>query len=166
MEGIFKNLKDLFSFLWVKPKTPEEKVIKRYDIVIAICVLFMAVYIAVFLYNLKRTATDNKTFINSVDVAIVKTHPEYNTLIKHTTNVVPSVVPTNTSHIEFVEGEIVGIKYFGIFGLVTSKIFGTDGYRYNVMWKDNNHGLCEHEFYTWQLYRPEDNTVPLSALQN
>ncbi len=96
--------------------------------------------------------------------------PDYNIAINNTSNMtVPIIIPPINIKLkpnEFYIGEIVGIKYFGLFGLVREKIIGTSGYTYEVEWKDNSHGLPRQVFQPWELYRPERGTVPISALQN
>lgn len=80
----------------------------------------------------------------------------------------PEIIYTNgiLPSDEFFVGEVVGIKYFGIYGIVEEKIVGVSGYTYQVRWRDSSRELPKDIFHNWELFRPSPNSIPLSALQD
>ena len=156
-----KLLKESVSFLWSKPQTKEDKVIKRYDIIIFICIVSMILYGLYFVANLEtkiNTNTENISNLNPNDSPIIYNAPDTTLYPFYPTNSIPSN--------EFFVGEIVGVKYFGVFGLVREKVLGSRGYTYIVRIENNEHDLPTEEFYNWELYRPSPNSIPISVLRH
>jgi hypothetical protein len=170
MNDILKYFKDLWSFFWTPAKTQEDRLLKRYDMLIALGVVFMIVYSTHFLLNFQNSDVMIKPSIVNIGTTNIQYNPAaYNRTIYRTTNMIsPTIIATNMvlRPDEFYVGEIIGVKYFGIFGVVVEKIISPTGYTYEVRWKDNSHDLPKEIFYPWELYRPEAGTVPISALQN
>ena len=165
MNDVLKYFKDAWSFFWEPSKTKEDKLLKRYDILIAIGVIFMVMYSTHFFMNFKNS----NVMLSPSIVTISATNIPTPAAIYRTTNMAtPKIISTNLvlKPDEFYIGEVVGVKYFGIFGVVVEKIISPTGYAYEVRWKDNSHDLPKDTFYSWELYRPENGTVPISALQN
>jgi len=162
MDETIKYIKDLFSFLWKPAKTPEEKAIKRYDTMIAVCVIFMIGYSCVFLYNLEakiNSHVDSNTSDVSSDYdQSIYTSPD--------STLSPKYPPTTITNNEFYVGELVGIKYFGVFGLIVEKTIGVEGYKYTVRWRTTTRDLPTSDFYAYDLYRPAPHSIPISVLQN
>jgi hypothetical protein len=166
MEDILKNLKSLFSWVWKPAKTPEEKAIKRYDALIALCVMFMIGYVCLFFFNLDRKTSANNTVVDSPN-NIVATNPNYNISIYNApdTQLRPFYTTNALTDGEFYVGEIVGVKYFGVFGLVREKVLGTRGYSYVIRYENTEHDLMNESCFAWELYRPPAGSVPLTVLR-
>lgn len=160
---IFKNLKSLFSWIWKPAETHEEKVIKKYDILISLCVIFMIGYMGVSVFNYDRKATTNVSDIP----AFVNQDPNYNVAIYNAPDekLTPFYTTNSLTDKEFYIGEIVGVKYFGIFGLVREKTLGTAGYTYSVRYENIERDLMDNNFHYWELYRPLPGSVPISVLR-
>ncbi len=148
-------MKKLFKKMWELTFPPSEgdyKIkLRIYNFLIIVLVVFIVSYSSYYIGNSK----------NSVSVKPV--------IIPIQSVMMPSnIVSTNTNlpNDEFLIGELVGIKYWGIYGIVEDKILGVEGYKYEVRWKDNNKQLPKDEFYSWELFRPLNNTIPTSVLQN
>ena len=157
MNDMLKSIKELLSFYWTPAKTPEDKVIKRYDFLIFLGVIFITIYIGHLFFTAQNTDTI-LTKPSVVNVGKPNTPVNYNILKNRVMSV---TVPSKSD--EFYIGEVVGIKDFGIYGKVVQKILGTTGYTYAVRWKDSARGLPKDIFYPWEL---EKNTLPISVLQN
>ena len=151
---MLKSIKELLSFYWTPSKTPQDKVIKRYDLLIFIGVIFIAIYVGHLFYSYQNTNVITKPCV---------TTPVVSTILSYSNTVKNKVVNVSTKPNEFSIGELVGIKDFGIYGKVTQKILGTTGYTYEVRWRDNEHGLPKDVFYPWEL---EKTTIPISVLRN
>jgi len=164
MKDAIQYLKNLFSFVLREPKTTEDKVIKRYNLLLFICITFLIIYAAYFFLNLQQSSINSSPSIVTVGITENELHP----LLQSGPNMGYAVATTPTTIIlrtnEFYTGEIVGVKYFGIFGIVTEKILGTGGYTYEVRWRDTSHGLPKDIFHSWELYRPDRGSVPTSVL--
>lgn len=160
---ILSNIKELFSWIWKPARTQEERVIKRYDTLIALCVVFMIVYSSLYVLNLNFKVDSNTTNITSIN----QIDPNYNPAIYNSpdTSLNPFYTTNALTDKEFYVGEIVGIKYFGIFGLVREKTISTRGYTYTIRYEDMSHDLMNEECYAWELYRPAPGTVPISVLR-
>lgn len=164
MKEVVQYLKNLFR----KSKTVDDKIIQRYDLILFICIVFLIVYAGYFFLNVQQTAIDEKPAIISIGLSENELHPLLNNTPRNTPNmgyaiaVTPDTLVLKTN--EFYIGEIVGVKYFGIFGIVTEKILGTGGYSYEVRWRDTSHGLPKDIFHPWELYRPDRGSVPTSVL--
>lgn len=160
---MLSNIKELFSWIWRPAKTPEEKVIKRYDTLIALCVVFMVGYSGIFILNLDHKINSNTTNISNIS----NPDPNYNPSFYSSPD--SSLTPFYTTNAltdkEFYVGEIVGVKYFGVFGLVREKTLGTRGYTYTIRYENMEHDLMSEDCYAWELYRPAPNTVPISVLR-
>ncbi len=164
MDEIFKNIKELISFIWKPAKTQEEKVIKRYDILIALCILFMVGYVCIFVLKLEshiESNTSNISLINNADNG--SGNPAI--YVAPDTEIHPQYTNQALTDKEYFIGEIVGIKYFGVFGLVTEKTLGARGYAYTVRWETSDHSLPTDNFFAWELYRPLPGSVPVSVLR-
>ena len=74
MGEILSNIKEIFSWMWKPAKTPEEKVIKRYDTLIGLCVIFMVIYAGLYVFNLETKINNNTTNISSIN----SVDPNYN----------------------------------------------------------------------------------------
>jgi hypothetical protein len=160
MEDILKNIKELFSWIWTPAKTPEEKIIKRYDILIALCVVFMIGYFGLFILNLDYKINFSSTNISSINRIDQNFNPAfYNSpdASFYTTNALTDK--------EFYVGEIVGVKYFSVFGLVIEKTLGTWGFTYTIRYENTEHDLMNEDCYSWELYRPPPGTVSISVLR-
>jgi len=160
---ILKNLKSLFSWIWRPAKTQEEKVIKRYDTIIALCVIFMIGYLGFSVFSFDRKESVNITNITSA----ASEDPNYNVAIYNgpDTKLTPFYTTNSLTDKEYYIGEIVGVRYFGIFGLVRQKTLGTHGYTYTVRYENTEHDLMNDEFEAWELYRPQAGSVPISVLR-
>ena len=75
------------------------------------------------------------------------------------------IIEKGTDVKEFNEGDIVGIKYFGIYGIVIEKTLCSDGIKYTVRWRNNERDLPKDSFYQWELYRPDLNSLPSVILK-
>ncbi len=162
MVDILSNIKELFSLLWTPAKTPEEQAIKRYDILIALCVVFMVIYAGLYLFNLEAKIDNGGTTTN-----ISQSDPNYNPAFYNSPDatLTPFYTTDSLTDKEFYVGEIVGVKYFGIFGLVREKTLGTRGYVYTIRYENIEHDLMLEECYAWELYRPAPGTIPISVLR-
>lgn len=166
MEELLKSIKESLAFLWKHAKTPEEKVIKKYDIWILVCIVFMVIYSTVFILSLQKKDAE------PTGVFSVNDDPDYSIKLFLSTNL---VIPGPSNHSvykkelpkdEYFVGEIVGIKYFNIYGVIIEKTLGTEGYKYTVRWKNTEKDLPTGEFHRWEIYRVQADTIPISALQN
>jgi hypothetical protein len=156
MSDMLKSIKELLSFYWTPSKTPEDKVIKRYDLLILLCAIFIAIYVGHLFFSSQNTNVITKPVV----VSVGKSTNHYNYNYNVTKNRVTTV---NNTPDEFYIGETVCVKDFGVCGKVVQKILGTTGYTYEVRWKDYTHDLPKDIFYPWEL---EKSTLPISALQN
>jgi hypothetical protein len=165
LKNIFHSIKENFlSFIWIKAITKEDKQIKRCEWIIAICVVFMVIYMGIYYNNLKNKFESSKDHSIITPQIISTNNPNYNVAINLSTNSLPPITATNLPPGEFFIGEIVGIKYFGIYGLVINKTTDLNGYKYTVQWENQERDLPTDDFYNWQLFRPKDGTVPVSEL--
>lgn len=158
MNDVFKSLKELLSFYWTPSKTPQDKIIKRYDFLISLCVTFIIIYVSHLLFTYQNVDVIPKPSPVNSGIPSITFH----------SNVVKNRVSTITTNIsvksdEFYIGEIVTIKDFGVYGKVVQKILGTTGYTYKVRWKNNERDLPSDVFYPWELEKTE---LPISVLQN
>lgn len=164
MKDVIQYIKNLFSFLSRKPKTEDDKVLKRYDLLLFICAAFLIIYAGYFFLNVQQTAIDSKPNVVTIGLTENELHP----LLTSGPNMGYGVATTPMTIVlktnEFYVGEIVGVKYFGIYGIVREKILGIGGYTYEVRWRDSGHGLPKDIFHSWELYRPERGSVPTSIL--
>ena len=130
---------------------------------IGLCVIFMVIYAGLYVFNLDTKINNNTTNISNMG----NTDPNYNPAFYSSPD--SSLTPFYTTNAltdkEFYVGEIVGIKYFGIFGLVREKTLGTKGYTYTIRYEDSGHDLMTEDCYAWELYRPAPGTVPISVLR-
>jgi hypothetical protein len=172
LKKLFQKIKTAFcSIVGFRdaPKTPEDRQIRRYEIIVSICVIFMVAYMCLFFYNLRGTIKTEMAEQPVVQSIVVPPafDPNYNISIYQDTNTTAptSISKNKLSEQEFYVGEVVGIKYFGMYGIVRRKIWEIGGYMYEVRWKNEEHDLPTDQFYAWELYRPQPGTVPLSALQ-
>jgi hypothetical protein len=156
MSDILKSLKELLSFYWTPSKTPQDRIIKRYDLLIFVGVIFITIYIGHLFFSAQNADVILKPSVVTVNTSNI---PLNSNISKN------RVANTNISFKldEFYIGEIVNVRDFGVYGKVIQKIFGTTGYTYEVRWKDNERGLPKDVFYPWEL---EKSTVPISVLQN
>jgi len=163
MGEILSNIKELFSWIWKPATTPEEKVIKRYDTLIALCVVFMVIYAGLYLFNLETKIDSNTTNITSIN----QTDPNYNPAFYKSPDAVlnPFYTTNSLTDKEFYVGEIVGVKYFGVFGLIREKTLGTRGFTYTIRYENMEHDLMSEDCYAWELYRPNPGSVPISVLR-
>ena len=156
MSDMLKSIKELLSFYWTASKTPEDKAIKRYDLLILLCAIFIAIYVGHLFFSSQNADVITKP----VAVNVGKSTNPYNY------NVVKNRVITANASLkpdEFYIGETVCIKDFGVYGKVVQKILGTTGYTYEVRWKNYTRDLPKDTFYPWEL---EKSNLPISALQN
>jgi len=161
---IIDNIKELFSWVWNTAKTPEEKSIKKYDILIALCVVFMLGYGGIFMLNLNHKVEINTTNISNIESA----DPNYNPAIYSPPDSItthPFYTTNALTDKEFYVGEIVGVKYFGVFGMVREKTLGTSGYVYSIRYEDASHDLMREDCSAWELYRPAPGSIPISILR-
>lgn len=166
MKEIIEYIKNFFSSLFKKAKTQDDAVLKRYDLVIFIGVIFIIVYGGFFLMNVEKTAISSKPSV--VNIGVIDSSFNTNKVFADVDKMMPpTIIPNNVplKNTEFFIGEVVGIRYFGLYGIVQEKILGTSGYTYEVMWKNGN-SLSTHVFSPWMLFRPEAKTVPPAVLQN
>lgn len=161
MKSLIQYIKNLRN----TPTTPDDKVIKRYDLLLFICSAFMIVYVGFFFLNLQQS--EYASHPNVVEIGMTDGN-ELHPLLTASPNMGYAVATTPATLMlktnEFYVGEIVGVKYFGIYGIVREKILGTGGYTYEVRWRDTGHGLPKDIFYSWELYRPDRGSVPTSVL--
>ena len=160
---ILSNLKEIFSWVWKPAKTQEEKVIKRYDALISLCVIFMVGYSCLYALKLETKINTNTTDISNFNEVDPNYHPSL--FASPDTTLSPFYTTNALTDKEFYVGEIVGVKYFGIFGLVREKTLGTHGYTYTIRYENTEHDLMNEECFAWELYRPAPNSVPISALR-
>ena len=163
MGEILSNIKEIFSWMWKPVKTPEEKVIKRYDTMIGLCVIFMVIYAGLYVFNLETKIDNNTTNISSIN----SIDPNYNPAFYNSpdSSLTPFYTTNSLTDKEFYVGEIVGVKYFGVFGLIREKTLGTRGYTYTIRYENMEHDLMSEDCYAWELYRPSPGSVPISVLR-
>ena len=161
MKEITQYIKNLFK----SPTTADDKVLKRYDLLLFVCAAFLIIYAAFFFLNIQNPEVASTA--NVVEIGM-KEGNELHPLLTATPNMGYAVATTPATMIlktnEFYVGEIVGVRYFGIYGIVREKILGTGGYTYEVRWRDSGHGLPKDIFYSWELYRPDRGSIPTSIL--
>lgn len=124
----------------------------------------MVGYMACYVCNLKHSIkfSDQSPIVQTV---LSTNDPNYNVAFDRTTNTVaPTIISTNQlPQQEFFQGEIVGIKYFGLYGVVVKRTLGLNGYVYTIRWENSERDLDEQDFFSWELFRPSPGTVSASA---
>jgi hypothetical protein len=73
---------------------------------------------------------------------------------------------TNIPVEEFQIGDVVGIRYFNIYGLVTERTRGIGKISYEVLYKDGNRDLQKINVEGWLLYHPPKESLSPLILQN
>lgn len=163
MKEFFSYIIESVSFLWTKAETNDDKVIKRYNIVILVCVIFMLAYAGSFIKGLENRHESDAPQI--VQTTPNQFDPNYNYYLTISSNTIPPTIVAQQGKDlpadEFYVGEVVGIKYFGIYGLVEEKTLGVNGYIYDVRWKNAERDLPKDTFYGWELFRPPPQSVTL-----
>ncbi len=151
--------------------TDDKMKIRTYNIVILFLIAFIisdTVYDITRFVGSEESKEPRVTFSTTVKDSSSEflNHPSAITI---TSNMIPPVIIfTNgvPSLDEFFVGEVVGVKYFGIYGIVTEKIISVNGYKYEVRWRDASRGLPKDTFYEWELFRPSPNSIPTTVFQN
>jgi len=161
-------LKKLWGYISPWHYSDDKSKIGTYNFLIVVLIVFITFYTSYYTVNFFKR-------VEPIKPSIVQTSPTqfsffnipYAILI--TSNMVPPKISYTNGNLpseEFFVGEVVGIKYFGIYGIVEDKIISFDGYNYEIRWRNNNHELPKDVFHGWELFRPTPNSIPSSILQN
>ena len=82
-------------------------------------------------------------------------------------NIPKSVSVTDTNHFNFLNGDVVSVKFFGITGIVLEKHDYIDNSAsYIILYKDNNHVLQKIELMDWMIYKPTKESLSPFSLEN
>lgn len=161
---IVKSIKSWISILLLSNGTAEEQSIRRYNILISICVTFMVVYGTVVTINLNNVIKSKQPTIEFINY----TPKQIGGIMSNNLSIVNIVSSNKLDDTEFYEKEVVGLKYWpSTFGYVTEKILGVNGYSYRIKYKDNNHQYHDDLIWSaWELYRPQQNLITPFSLQD
>lgn len=164
MKDFIETIKNYLAFLFRKPKTNDDRLVKRYDLLLFIGATFLIIYTSFFFLNVQHSVYESSASVVDIGMNANEQHPLItpSPTVGYAIATTPDTLVLKTN--QFYVGEVVGIRYFGIFGIVREKILGTGGYKYQVRWRDTSHGLPTDEFFSWELYRPERGSVPASVL--
>ena len=152
---IVDYVKSLFSF----KEDDDVGQLRRYNVLIYLGLVFLLVYMTNF-YITSNHKIESQAPTQTIDFSVV-----------YVTNLSPIVttnhrviVPTKPSE-EFKEGEIVGVKHFGIIGIVKTKIINpVSGNTYEIIYKNNNHQLQTITLDGWLLFHPAKETLTQFSL--
>jgi hypothetical protein len=146
MRKLWIKLSNIFSRL-TSPQTEADAKINKCDYALVALSLFIVAY-GIFLYNRPHTSPVKET-----------THVNF-----VTNKVEVFVAPKNLK--DFVEGEFVGVRYFGVYGVVLGKKFQIGGAVYEIIYKDNDGVLQKIDVEKWLLFIPDKNELIADTLRN